>query len=226
VNDAFTSSGIVSAAFWLTSLLTIAAAIMVVTLHDIFKAAVFLALSFVGVAVIFFLLNAEFVGVVQILVYVGAVSILIAFSIMMISDVSHGSQPNRGRYVAVTVSALVLAAIAVVAYNTNWTLNSSLEDPNAIAGLTGQFLEEEYASGDGRIVDLYAGDTTTAPSEWALQRAQTGVLADSTPTIGGLLVREFVLPFETIGLAIVASLIGGLALMRGRRNEPEARGGG
>jgi NADH:ubiquinone oxidoreductase subunit 6 (subunit J) len=224
VNESFEASGIVSAVFWLTSLVTVAAAIMVVTLHDVFKAAVFLALSFVGVAVIFFLLNAEFVGVVQILVYVGAVSILIAFSIMMISDVSHGSQPNRGRYVAVTVSALLLAAIAVVAYNTNWTLNSSLEDPNAIAGLTGQFLEEEYESGDGRIVNLYQ-DTGT-PSEWALQRAQTGVLADSTPTIGGLLVREFILPFETVGLVIVASLIGGLALMRGRKDEPEARGGG
>lgn len=224
MNDAFTSSGIVSAAFWLTSLITIAAAIMVVTLHDVFKAAVFLALSFIGVAVIFFLLNAEFVGVVQILVYVGAVSILIAFSIMMISDVSHGSQANRGRYVAVTVSALVLAAIAVVAYNTDWTLNSSLEDPHAIAGLAGQFLEEEYESGDGRIVDV--NEAYPTGSNWAHQREQTGVLADSTPTIGGLLVREFILPFETIGLVIVASLIGGLALMRGRENEPEARGGG
>ena len=55
---------------------------------------------------------------------------------------------------------------------------------------------------------------------------QTGVLNDSTGTIGGLLVREFVLPFETIGLVIVAALIGGLALMRPRREEIEPRGGG
>ena len=126
MNETFEASGIVSFAFWVAAVITIASAIVVVTVQDVFKAAVFLAGTFIGVSAILFLLNAEFVGVVQILVYVGAVSILIAFSVMMISDVSRGSQPSRARYASVTVSALVLAAIAVTAYNTEWTLNSDL----------------------------------------------------------------------------------------------------
>ena len=212
MNDTFEASGIVTFAFWVTSIITIAAAVMVVTVKDVFKAAVFLAGSFIGVAAIFFLLNAEFVGVVQILVYVGAVSILVAFSIMMISDVSQGSQPSKARYASVTVSALVLALVAVVAYNTDWTLNADLQNRNAIAGLAGSYVEVETESGERLVAEASSG--------------QPGVLDDSTGTIGGLLVREFVLPFETVGLVIVASLIGGLALMRPRSRETEQRGGG
>lgn len=222
MNDAFEVSTVISVAFWIASAITIATAIMVVTVKDVFKAAVFLAGTFIGVSSFFFLLNAEFVGVVQILVYVGAVSILIAFSVMLIADVSQGSQPSRARYASVTVSALVVAAIAITAYNTDWTLNSDLTDANAIAGLSGEFIEIEQGlpSGEGRVIDA-AGVTPEAG-----QVVQTGVLGDSTGTIGGLLLREFVLPFETIGLIIVAALIGGLALMRPRRKEPESRGGG
>ena len=220
MNETFEASAIVSFAFWVTSVITIAAAIMVVTVRDVFKAAVFLAGSFIGVSAIFFLLNAEFVGVVQILVYVGAVSILIAFSVMMISDVSRGSQPSRARYASVTISALVLASIAVTAYNTEWTLNADLTDPDAIAGLSGRFVEDEIASGDGRVLD--ASNLEVASD----QVVQTGVLGDSTGTVGGLLVREFVLPFETVGLIIVAALIGGLALMRPSEGDADAKGGG
>ena len=220
MNETFEAPAVVSFAFWVASVITIAGAIMVVTVRDVFKAAVFLAGTFIGVSAIFFLLNAEFVGVVQILVYVGAVSILIAFSVMMISDVSQGSQPSRARYASVTVSALVLAAIAITAYNTEWTLNADLTDPNAIAGLSGSFIEDEISSGEGRVID--AATATVADGDVI----QTGVLGDSTGTVGALLVREFVLPFETVGLVIVAALIGGLALMRPREIEPDPRGGG
>ena len=76
-----------------------------VTVRDVFKAAVCLAGSFLAVAAIYFLLQAEFIGVVQILVYVGAVSILIAFAVMIISNVSEGSRPARGRIAAATIAA-------------------------------------------------------------------------------------------------------------------------
>jgi NADH-quinone oxidoreductase subunit J len=219
VNDAFEVSGIVTVAFWVASAITIGAALMVVTVRDVFKAAVFLVGSFIGVSAIFFLLNAEFVGVVQILVYVGAVSILIAFSVMMIRDVAHGSRPSRGRITSVTVAALVAAAVAVIAYNTDWTKNSELTNPDAIAGLTGQFVEVENEAGNGRVSAVPAGQP--APPE-----AQPGVLVDSTGTVGTLMVRDFVLPFETVGLVIVAALIGGLAIMRPGSGQADSRGGG
>lgn len=219
MNDNFEATGIVTFAFWVASAITIAGALVVVTVRDVFKAAVFLAGTFIGVAGIFFLLNAEFVGVVQVLVYVGAVSILIAFAVMMISDVSHGSRPSRARIASATVSALVVAAVALVAYNTDWTLHSDVTNPDAVAGLAGNYVEVEQA--DGTLVARAAAEGQAG--------ARGGVMADSTRSVGilgTLLVRDFVLPFETIGLVIVAALIGGLALMRPKEAESEQGGGG
>lgn len=219
MNENFEATGIVTIAFWVASAITIAAAIVVVTIQDVFKAAVFLAGAFIGVAAIFFLLNAEFVGVVQILVYVGAVSILIAFAVMMISDVSRGSRPSRARIASVTVSALVVAAVAVVAYNTDWTLHSDVTDDNAIAGLSGTYVEVESSTGESVIQAAAEGQAG----------AQNGVISDSSRAVGivgTLLVRDYVLPFETIGLVIVAALIGALALMRPKEDEETQEGGG
>ena len=47
--------------------------------------------------------------------------------------------------------------------------------------------------------------------------AQSGVLADSTGTIGTLLVRDYLLAFQAIGVVLTAALIGALALLRDRR---------
>ena len=121
--------------------------------------------------------------------------------------------------VSVTVSALVVAAVAWVSYNTDWSDNSDLTNPDAIAGLTGQFVEDRNAQGNGVITAVPEGQD--APPD-----AEPGVFVDSTGTVGALLVRDFVLPFETVGFVIVAALIGGLALMRPTVGEPDTRGGG
>lgn len=61
-------------------------AILVITVKDIFKSALFLALLFMGVAGMFITLNAEFLAAVQILVYAGAVVIMILFAVMLTKD--------------------------------------------------------------------------------------------------------------------------------------------
>ena len=212
----FEVSRLADAAFWLFAALAIGGSLLVVTVRDVFKAAVCLAGSFLAVAAIYFLLQAEFIGVVQILVYVGAVSILIAFAVMIISNVSEGSRPARGRIAAATVAALVLAAVVFTVYNTSWSDISDINDEDTVAGLVGTYQEEELASGAGgeQERNIVAVDAST-------DGARSGVMIDSTGTIGVLLVREFVLPLEILGLLLVASLIGGLALMREGRTEDQ-----
>jgi len=70
-------------AFVILAAIAIAAAISVVTRKEVVHSAFYLALVFVCVAVTFFFLEAEFIGVIQMLVYVGAITILFAFSIML-----------------------------------------------------------------------------------------------------------------------------------------------
>lgn len=70
-------------AFTVLAAIAIAAALYVVTAKEVVHSAFYLALAFVCVAVTYFFLEAEFIGVIQMLVYVGAITILFAFSIML-----------------------------------------------------------------------------------------------------------------------------------------------
>lgn len=204
----FEVSGITTAAFWAMAAMTIGAAVLVVTVRNIFRAAIFLALSFGGIAGLYFLLSAEFIGVVQVLVYVGAVSILIVFAIMLVRDVSAGSRSVNRPEIAALVAGLVAAALIFVAYRTGWQRVEDLENPGARAGLAGTYVEVQSRTGVAM---------TVAPAEPGDKGAQPGVLADSTGTVGTLLVRDYLLAFEAIGVVLTAALIGALALLRDRR---------
>lgn len=69
--------------FLLVAAITVAAAIYVITSQEVVHSAFYLALTFVGVAAVYFFLNAEYIAVIQLMVYVGAITILFAFSIML-----------------------------------------------------------------------------------------------------------------------------------------------
>lgn len=70
-------------AFVILAALAVLAALHVVTSKEIMHSAFYLAFVFVCVAVAYYFLNAEFIGAVQVVVYVGAITILYAFSIML-----------------------------------------------------------------------------------------------------------------------------------------------
>ena len=70
-------------AFIILAAITIIAALYVVRSKEIMHSAFYLALVFVCVAATYYFLNAEFIGVIQLIVYVGAITILFAFSVML-----------------------------------------------------------------------------------------------------------------------------------------------
>ena len=72
-----------SAAFIVIAILTLAGALAAATLPKLIHAALCLVVAFVGLAAFFFLFGAEFVGLVQVFVYVGAVAVLIVFTILL-----------------------------------------------------------------------------------------------------------------------------------------------
>ena len=69
--------------FVVIAILTLAAALAAAALPKLVHAALSFAVAFVGIAAFFFLLGAEFVGLVQVFVYVGAVAVLIVFTILL-----------------------------------------------------------------------------------------------------------------------------------------------
>jgi NADH-quinone oxidoreductase subunit J len=72
-----------TAAFIVIAILTLAGALAAASLRKLIHAALCLVVAFVGIAAFFFLLGAEFVGLVQVFVYVGAVAVLIVFTILL-----------------------------------------------------------------------------------------------------------------------------------------------
>ena len=72
-----------SVAFILIAILTVAAALAAATLQKLMHAALSFAVALVGVAGFFFMLGAEFVGLVLVFVYIGAVAVLIVFTILL-----------------------------------------------------------------------------------------------------------------------------------------------
>lgn len=79
-------------AFALIAAFTLISALLTVFTHRLFTSALFLAATLLGVACLFLLLEAQFLFVIQILVYVGAIVTLILFAIMF----THGTTKEEG----------------------------------------------------------------------------------------------------------------------------------
>lgn len=87
--------------------LILVSAVWVVTLKNLFRAALSLGLVLLGVAGLFVLLEAEFLAFVQILVYVGAVLTLVVFAIMLTSRLQTSPEASAGRQIVPAAAASV-----------------------------------------------------------------------------------------------------------------------
>jgi NADH-quinone oxidoreductase subunit J len=81
-------------AFIVIAIFILAGALAAASLPKLIHAALCLVVAFVGIAAFFFLLGAEFVGLVQVFVYVGAVAVLIVFTILL----THRADENTGGF--------------------------------------------------------------------------------------------------------------------------------
>jgi NADH-quinone oxidoreductase subunit J len=70
-------------AFLVLAVITVLSAVFVVVSKEAVHSALYLTLTFVCVAATYFFLEAEFIGVIQLMVYVGAITMMFAFSIML-----------------------------------------------------------------------------------------------------------------------------------------------
>jgi len=109
-------------AFWILAIITVSAALTVVLLRDVFRAALCLVLCFLTIAGIYVTLSADFLAAVQVLIYVGAISVLIILAIMLTRKVQRGSPSNKLRIPAFVVAILFLGVVGFALINTPWQL--------------------------------------------------------------------------------------------------------
>jgi NADH-quinone oxidoreductase subunit J len=128
--------------FVVLSLLTLGAAIMVVTSRSLFRSALWLILAFAGIAALFILLHAEFLAVVQVLIYIGAIATLIIFAIMLSRGVMDPNEPrfNEQWRIVAGFGALLFVALAAIVTQIPWPVDASVVPPDAIQQLGADFV--------------------------------------------------------------------------------------
>jgi len=133
--------------FWILSFVILVSGFMVVSLKNIFHCALFLVLCLFCVAGIFILLEAEFLAVAQVLIYVGAVAILMIFAVMLTSNMASARirQSNHNVTVGLLVSLVfAMSTILLIDKTAVWRYSDKSIPEGAIAAL-GKSLMTQFA---------------------------------------------------------------------------------
>lgn len=127
-------------AFWTLSFLTLGAAGGVMAARSLFHAVLFLIVTFIGVAGFFVLLSADFLAMAQIIIYVGAIAVLMLFAILLTPRADRNNAETMMLAPAVLLAVAVATVIIFVVYDTNWSTVA------ASPGLTGRELGDALLS--------------------------------------------------------------------------------
>lgn len=102
-----------SIVFWILSFLTVLGGLAAVTLRNTVHCALALTVAFAGLGMLFLQLDAQFAGFAQILVYIGAVAILVVFAILLTrgSDTPKDGVFSRTWFAGTTIAAAVFAVL-------------------------------------------------------------------------------------------------------------------
>lgn len=121
-----------SLVFFALAFLTIVSSLMVVSSKNIFHSAIFLILALFGVAGLFVLLQAPFLAAAQVLIYVGAIAILMIFSVMLTARIADSSVRHTNEQVP-TGLAISLGLLVIMLYSL-WNTPIPVSPASADAG--------------------------------------------------------------------------------------------
>jgi len=113
----------VVAAFWVLTVTAVGSALMVAAVRNLLHAVLFLVLSFVGVAGLYITLSADFVAVVQVLIYAGAIAVLMLFAIMLTPRAARDNADGIFWAPALVLAGLMATAISLIATRTEWAVS-------------------------------------------------------------------------------------------------------
>jgi NADH-quinone oxidoreductase subunit J len=160
--------GIYDFIFYLFAAVTLLSAFFVVTSRNIVHAAFYLLFTFFGVAGIYVMLGADFVAIVQLIIYVGGILILLIFGVMLTNKITQVEIKTGTIHTlpAAIGVGLFTGIVGAVILNTEWL-----------------------------VVDAKIPESTLS-------------------VIGSMLVNEYVLIFELLGILLLVALIGAASMAR------------
>lgn len=138
--------------FLAVAAVTLFSAVMVVSIRRMMHAALFLILALMGVAFMFAILGSGFFAIVQVLVYIGAIAILILFAVMLTRNIMDAgkSETNRGWWLVIPLAILIFAAITVIL--SSWSAFSTIHELQMASGETIIQLGKAFTDPGGYVI--------------------------------------------------------------------------
>lgn len=192
--------------FLLVALFTLGSALGVILARRVLHAALWLLPTLVGVAGVFGLLGAHLLFAMQLIVYVGAITVLIVFAVMLLEDDARERLPRFLRY---RIPLKYKPATDVVLY-----YYSGMQ--HVLGGLVAAAM---------MFVVLIAAIAEAAwYHQWQmlLPEKTSQFAGDNVRVIGELLLTRYLLPFEVASVVLLVALVGAVVIARREPTEPAA----
>jgi len=186
--------------FYLFAAITLIFGIMVVTARNPVSSALSLVVSFAGLAALFISLDAYFIGIIQILVYAGAVMVLFLFIIMLLDIKSEEVKTPR---MGILAGGIALALLFVVQM---FSLFSAFDDGKV--ALADRPLNLEQAAAE-------------APLKGIQDELKSGTLPD-TKLVGYTLFQKYPFHLQIVALLLLAGTVGVVVLSRRDKDKEDA----
>jgi NADH-quinone oxidoreductase subunit J len=183
--------------FYLVAGITAFCAVATVVTQNIVRSATWLLFTLSGTAGVFFLLSADLVGAVQILVYVGGTLVLVVFGVMLTAQGPFINMKASSAEWAISAAVgVLLLGVLVVSVTSDKTLKSLVSTP--------------LAKGEDKVA--------TAPYSAVIGQGFLGVGVGPVHMEGGQKIRmNYLLPFELVSVHLLVVLIGAAYLARAKR---------
>src|SRR6187551_1860186 len=141
-----------NASFYIAALVAVVATIMVITRYNMVHALLYLVVSFLAIAIVFFVLGAPFIAALEIIVYAGAIIVLIIFAIMMLNLRDESVQEERrwvtkNIWVGPSILTFILLAELILIIATSGSESAAMAGKEVDAKAVGMSLYGPYVIG-------------------------------------------------------------------------------
>jgi len=188
--------------FWIFALAACGGAIAVVATQNVVRMAFWLIVSLGSVAGLFFLLRAEFLGAVQMLIYVGGTVVLLVFGVMLTASGPYlriRTSPAEG-FLSAGIGALFLAVVVSTVLSVDWV-----------------GVDARIAARSGASVRTPSESMSTRSLGLSLMSLRPGRDLGSETASSSQLSVGYLLPFEIVSIHLLVVLVGAAYLARTKR---------
>jgi NADH-quinone oxidoreductase subunit J len=186
--------------FWFFASLVVLGAVGVVAMRQPVHSALFLLLSFLGVASLFVIARAEFLAAVQVLVYAGGIMVLFLFTIMLVNVRRTAGEP----FVHTQAGAGLVAGLLILAVVGGTVVASTRVRSLSELGMPASPTKLASTSITRKVTEVVDG-----------KKVSTNVTEDvagNSQAVAWGLYRDYLLPFEVASVFLLVAMIGAVVL--------------